>query len=843
VKVRDVKANFVPATFWIGFDTEYEFNPLTGQNDVLSYQLVLKNPETGAYCKLLVEPTGYTKKHRLSLKHLLQEIIYKAVKEGVVEAPVARPKPKKPPKPSDKPKLPPPDFNIIVGCHFSRADICGCSDFEQIKSKFDSVRKTYATTTKPIRWMFGTQNGGLHASIRLVDIGLLAPAKSRLADLGDAIGKPKIVLPEGVIERMKAYQRDHHDDFADYAVNDAVVTVDYLQAIFEILKEEFGITKIVPTLGAGAVDMILREVVKAGSTPEAFFGQKRNKLGKVIPNKIIAEPWVFAASCYHGGLNSAYVVGYSPEGVTLYDWDFVQAYTTMMCMIKIPDWDFCADPIRNGAQTCDIKRLAVISEAMTFAKVVFHFPPGTRFPSLPVRTGPHGLYYPMSGVSWCCGPELVVALAQGAHIKVLNGWRIDWIENSKSPFENYTRNVYKTRMKYPKGTLQNTAAKELGNSGYGKVAQAVDGDRIELDDEIGAYMRKLFDSREGALKAIEGSAITNAMMAAYITSGVRAGVAEQLARMSADEFVVSATTDGFLTSASKLDLRGPVAQAFQAVRSRISPSDDNILELKHKIPRALSFKTRGCVTVGACDKPVIARAGYRLRVKPNDPNEESAEWIKLHAERDYETKMPSKHFIPQRAQWKENSDLTMVHKEIRLNLDFDMKRRLINVRDVESVLTAETVPWLNTEEAEQARNDLDDWKENHHRVLKTAQDYRDWRTWAKTRESRKASGLNATTGRPEIVDVSKPRARPKGSASTASAPRPISSRSSDVRGPGMRRRRILPVNSARSGRVARTRPRPSSSTRRSCSPRSGTSCRRRCGWFARAGVSSAAAST
>ena len=59
--------------------------------------------------------------------------------------------------------------------------------------------------------------------------------------------------------------------------------------------------------------------------------------------------------------------------------------------------------------TTDIDVLANVA-ALSVARVSFKFPDDTRFPSLPVRAGDRGLIYPLSGVSYCTGAELVVAL-------------------------------------------------------------------------------------------------------------------------------------------------------------------------------------------------------------------------------------------------------------------------------------------------------------------------------------------------------------------------------------------------------------------------------------------------
>ena len=84
-------------------------------------------------------------------------------------------------------------------------------------------------------------------------------------------------------------------------------------------------------------------------------------------------------------------------------------YTSALAMFRQLDWS-------GTEHTIDLSRLAAL-DVVTFARVKFQFPPGTRFPSLPVDADDYGLVYPLSGESCATGPELVVALGQGATIQ------------------------------------------------------------------------------------------------------------------------------------------------------------------------------------------------------------------------------------------------------------------------------------------------------------------------------------------------------------------------------------------------------------------------------------------
>ena len=144
--------------------------------------------------------------------------------------------------------------------------------------------------------------------------------------------------------------------------------------------------------------------------------------------------------------------------------------------------------------TTDLDRLAVL-DAATFARVKFQFPPGTRFPSLPVDADPHGLIYPLSGESCATGPELVVALGQGATITVIEGVYIPWRDpDGPRPFLEFTKLINQERGRHDKGSPLELLAKEAGNSVYGKTAQAV------ASHKTAPRRKRVFDTRVGQME-------------------------------------------------------------------------------------------------------------------------------------------------------------------------------------------------------------------------------------------------------------------------------------------------------------------------------------------------------
>jgi hypothetical protein len=573
----------------IGFDSEWTFAG-QGENRILSWQFVVLNADTGATSESFIEPRGPTRRHRISLSGGLSEALHKAQCEGVT------------------PFLP---KEVKVACHFARAGITTLRDYNKIKPHLTAVRKTYTTTRKPLKPRIVTPNGAVQCNVRLVDTALLTAANTKLEKLGADLGLPKVTLPEGYTkDRMDLFLADRRAEFINYAMTDARIAALWAARVGEILAS-LGVAKGIATLGAASVNLARQKLAKLNIDSNEFLGLDKPRRGKPRPKPSLVGAWPYAAQCYHGGLNVAFAVGLSPEGRELIDVDLRSAYTMALALINIPDWS-------TARQTLDLAELAVVDDAITFAHVMFAFPGEARFPSLPFRaTNNRGLVYPLEDESWCTGPEILVALRQGARIEPLSGWRIDWRAGpAVRPFESFTRriNEIRARAKAAKDAVLEKTVKEIGNSLYGKLAQAVASRRIIPDDVV---FRRTFDTKSGRSAKLGPSPISQPMFAAYCTGLVRAALCEALCSLPADAWVATATTDGFLFAGdiSDIDTSGPVACAFAAARERITGENREIWEVKHRIPRALIMKTRGTFTVappGWRGEALCAQAGYRL---------------------------------------------------------------------------------------------------------------------------------------------------------------------------------------------------------------------------------------
>jgi hypothetical protein len=288
----------------------------------------------------------------------------------------------------------------------------------------------------------------------------------------------------------------------------------------------FGIQEHVPTLAAAAVCMICDLMARSGQSVDAYFGYEKIHR-KRQPLACVTEVWTFAANAYHGGRNEAFHLGHSPRHRALFDIDATSGYTTAMAMMRLPDW-------QSVRPTKELHDLAVIDAALTYARVRFEFPRDTRLPCLPVRAGDRGLIYPVTGISWCTGPELQVALDMGASIIVEAGWRIEWVPDSPRLFELFTRkiNAIRAGARAAGDSILDELAKEIGNSCYGKTAQAVNTFRTIRDAGIyGQRGKRLFNPRTEQMEDLRPSRITCPMLAAFTTGMVRALISEALARL------------------------------------------------------------------------------------------------------------------------------------------------------------------------------------------------------------------------------------------------------------------------------------------------------------------------
>ncbi len=725
----------------IGFDTEFvrgselDIDPEReggSYNEVISYQFCVLNPRTGRQASFWYTPDKRGRKNRISLGGAIGRALYFAEQESLIDSRDGVLWPAH----SAKDRL-----RIAAVAHFTRADLCGFRDFKKLKSQFDSPRGTFASTERPcvIEARMPDRRRNRSCSVTLFDTKLLAPAGfGSLAKLGSALDFPKLTLPAVVdergvarrgIERMDLTLSQFREEFIAYAIRDAEVAVRWFQEV-----ADFGFSwgvrdKIRPTVGSLAVAKIIqgREEVFSPILGRALKENPFNgslSIGDPIPE--VVEIQTLCADAFHGGRNECHRVGiYGGADGPFYDWDEAGAYTTAMAHFRAIDW-------ARVEHTKDLDRLAVL-DPLTYAAIDFEFPADTKYPSLPVQTGGYGIIFPLRGSTTTCGPELVVALSQGAQITVRSGVRLNWLdEEGVRPFAAYAQEVNIARAKAKadaggkKGSPHELLAKEAGNSVFGKLGQGV------CNMKSYPERRKMFSSRAGEYLDLEPSRITAPHLAAYTSGLPRALLSEIISRLPDGVMLLSCTTDGFLSSLTPDQiehvLAGPVAQHFSRLRRLVSADGSNaVLELKHTAAEVISVKTRGNFALalgphidGKPSDWICARAGHRLEAPPDheDPAErkrlENLQWLELYLARFYETKLRGMQFASLKDQWEGNADLVELWREVRANFCFDMKRRpideTIEADPTHNTIRFDTAPWGDISEFLACRTDFDVWR-------------------------------------------------------------------------------------------------------------------------------------
>lgn len=617
----------------------------------------------------------------------------------------------------------------LIG-HWTLADLAMFSDFPKLKLRFDSIRNTYLTLSRPLK--VKVTLGG-HAYIVLVtlrDSMLLTPGASQsLASLGALLGLEKVELGDGQIERMEELQARDPELFQRYAMRDTQICLAHAERLRQLNLELTGVAGVPVTLSSLGVHYLLRLWKDADLCTDAILGTREehervwnHKTGCSLPRKRrVSHPRrhlheAMATECYSGGHNVGYTFGAGLPGPWS-DLDLASAYTAVMSLLGMPDWDL-------ARVTLDLADFG--PGTFGFAWVKFFFPGDTRFPSLPVRTD-HGLVFPLTGASYCCASEISLALSMGATVEILHGVVIP-CDDSVHPFEMFVAECTRRRGAFPKGDVNNALWKELGNSTYGQLAQ-------------GTRPKRRFDSRSGQHHALPPGRISNPFMAAWITSFVRAVVGEILHSLPRTASVCSVTTDGFLTNASASDITaattGPLCQLFSAARLRLT-GNPQVLEAKHQILQPLGIRTRGQATLvpDGDHEVVLAKAGIKPPMK--DKTAQNDWLVGLFVNRDADTRVTYSQLRSLQDLYRDGGDLVSLTVERRASLDYDFKRDPIGecMRDIRGVphLAFDTRPWPDVDAFLECRAHWEVFRRQ--RVLKTITDLEDFRAFCLTPQGR-----------------------------------------------------------------------------------------------------------
>lgn len=745
----------------VGWDTEYFDDPVTGRKRILSNQLHML-AEGGELSDIYYSPDG----ERISLIDRIVRLLLQAYDKKVIRLWPRR---------------------VIIGAYFLRADLDSITEFQEMKSQLDSAGGRICTIGQAISYSilpqgFGTPSEAMDpdddklpsATPRRTSTLVLENGRMRLLSLffrdmaaytvmgtpleavGEQIGIEKVDIAPYARDRMDLLLDGDKPLFERYALTDPKIVVKFMAETMLLAKELTGSSELPPTASSLAQKFFLKTLKDAGldraeclgvhTVKTAVWSEKADQVRTVteeLPIPQREDHRAFVTQCYHGGLNSVMWAGPS-EIDDWRDWDLKAAYPSAMLSIRQPDFE-------NPRVSTNLDDF--MGDVIGFAHVEFECDAGQPF-GLLVDGGNRGLLSPRSGRAHCTAAELAVAVRNGVKItKFYHGV----IYPSKTDaagqpvetrlFEPCIAEGRRRRGMYPKGSVKEQLMKLILNSLYGRTA-------------MGLKEKKVFDTRSGQSMPLPKSAITNEVIAAHSTGIVRATLMEILCNLPAGKRALSVTTDGFICNCSfdELPLNGVMAQRYMDW-AELATGKREILEEKHRARQVIVMKTRGQITAeyheeaSPDQKTILAKAG--VSPPPAIPKSGHNEYmLDLYLNRRPGQKTMTRPFVSTRAQWTTDTRFTRLTREQALNLEPDMKNRLINprmiaVRGVEHI-AFDMEPWPTAEDGLIARAIFDGWIKKN--CLKTLADWDNWQQYyqlglarrAKRRDGRAGIGIHMT---------------------------------------------------------------------------------------------------
>ncbi len=706
-----------PNLIIVGFDSE--FNRVSEQSEhnlPVSYQWYGIKDRNSHWSGILYPDENNT---RITLENLIKEIILSGKRAGVLQ------------------ELP---RTIILVAHHSVADLTMLANYSTLKRYLDCVQKTQVTSIKSMLFPIRSDSFNHDIHIHIRDTLLLVPQgdSKSLQNLGNLLGIPKIKLPPGCIENMKGFLESDRELFEKYALRDAEIAAKYFVHICIFYDRHVGANGIPLSLAGMSEKFALGLLKNQGINRHELAGTHKvagkvwNENTRKTYRAITVEPLPerqliegYATLSYYGGRNETFIYGETPRGRYL-DWDLCSAYTTAIAMCGVPDY-------ANARMSRDLNDFD--PETLGFAHVEFEFPESTRFPTIPIRCE-NSLIFPLKGESIIPAPEIYLARKLNAEIKIKAGLIVPWRKDIVKPFEELIRFIQTQRAAQQKGSLEEKIWKEIGNSIYGKISQAV-------------KKKTVFNSRTGTSGSVNPSNLTNPFLASYVTSFIRAVLGEILNAIPNDRMVVSVTTDGFLSDATDEEImqatQGVLCNKFSQMRSAILGTSDRaqILDVKHGAAKILAWRTRGQATLEKLDgfRIVLAKGGVRPPVKGED--EENAWMIQAFYTRTAESKYIMTPLRSVREVCENGIDVVSYQREVTLNMDYDFKRKpdqFYCLEEEDGIARFTTSPWNTTDDYIAAVQAHEKFFHEGKRVLKEVTDFDEFSGYLAMRKCSRREG-------------------------------------------------------------------------------------------------------
>lgn len=523
---------------------------------------------------------------------------------------------------------------ITIICHTGKADI---SVFRRSKYDIDLLRKLgeiqggWMTTEYVHFTATNDKNRNYYWLVNLCvrdTLGLTPAENKSLKALGKVIHRPKIELPNNVIEHMAAFAISNPLEYYKYAMNDADIVVSFCAELFQCnhavpmtlssaaassmygsIKNYFGVSK------KEDYDRIYRglEMLDEGVIPSKDECMKFLKATRYVPirdnpdAKLVSE---YFEEAYTGGFNASFYIGWITEHTT--DFDLQNAYPTAMANIIDIDWNAHVRDFRPH-DYLTLQDLCMNPLIPAVAVGDFDFPDDVYCPNIPVPVKGGMKIYPRHGKNvYMSGPDMFLALKLGAKIKIFRGFTCQMLEKDGKPSQclayavtNLVQDRMLAKKMYKDNPLVEKSLKTMVNSCYGKTAQNVS-------------PKTRYNAKTMGRVDAEPSTVTSPYHATYTTALVRCMLIACINQLhDLGYHVYSVTTDGFITDAPTEVVRGLDAYGFAPIfqngryilnQTREDCDANQVWEPKHFNDTFLNITTRGNVAVN--DKGVLAHNSY-----------------------------------------------------------------------------------------------------------------------------------------------------------------------------------------------------------------------------------------
>ena len=305
--------------------------------------------------------------------------------------------------------------------------------------------------------------------VKLRDAAVLMDKREiTFTKLGEEVGITRKTLKLDEVRDLRAFSDKDENSYFEYEYNISEI-------IYKWTEESYG-ANIPETLSKHAENFAytylkekfqsknLNDFTRKYSGKRTVFN-RQNKRSVVKYNTGFEEASDFARRSYYGGLNNAYTVGMFFDKT--YDVDIRQAYITAIYLLQ--DINFYKKP--EDISNINPEEIKVNDYA--FVKADVSYPENFKHPCLPVKSQLYDttVFVKEATNVFLSAPEIWYAVQNGAKVKIKSGYRLT--KKKSSNISDLSAYLIKERNKLKDNPLKEKIQKLTNNMIYGNIAKGV----------------------------------------------------------------------------------------------------------------------------------------------------------------------------------------------------------------------------------------------------------------------------------------------------------------------------------------------------------------------------------